>query len=99
MTMRRIAYIAVFVFALSAALASFGTWGLLPSNVSSFNLDAAQESDFGRLQKLRTLIENEIGTPSTNDPNTMQVDCIWFKAMWARRDTWFIRPRGRMKQG
>jgi hypothetical protein len=90
MTMRRIAYIAVFVFALSAALASF---------VSSFNLDAAQESDFGRLQKLRTLIENEIGTPSTNDPNTMQVDCIWFKAMWARRDTWFIRPRGRMKQG
>ena len=68
MTIRRIAHISAFVFALSAALSSFSTWGLLPSNLSRFNLDAAQQSDFERLQELRTLIEKEIGTPTANEP-------------------------------
>jgi hypothetical protein len=68
MMMRRIAFISSFAFALSAALAIFGAWGLLSSSLSGFNLDAAQQYDSERLQELRTLIEKEIGTPTANEP-------------------------------
>ena len=63
----RIGYISWFVFVLSAAL--LGVAGLNPlSYQGPFSLAAAQESTSERLQKLRTMIMNEIGTPIADEP-------------------------------
>ena len=99
MTIRRIVYISAFVFGLSAALTSFVTWGLLPSNLSSFNLEAAQQSDSERLQELRTLFDKEIGTPSANNPTQCKLIAFGSKPCGRPTRYWFTRQRGRMKQG
>lgn len=67
--MRRNWFVSFAALTLSAVLISFIAWGLLPALPNYSNLDAAQDDDSARLQELRRLIENEIGTPSAMDPS------------------------------
>jgi hypothetical protein len=67
--MRRIAYVSSFVLAVSAGLASFGAWDLLPPSLNGSKLHAAQRYDSERLEELRGIIEKEIGTPNANEPS------------------------------
>jgi len=67
--MRRTAYIASFVLALIAGIACFNGWNPLAPSVETTRLDAAQQNDSERLKELGSIIEQEIGTPTANEPS------------------------------
>ena len=67
--MRRTAYIASFVLALIAGITSFNSWNLLEPSVNTTRLHAAQQNDSERLKQLGSIIEQEIGTPTANEPS------------------------------
>jgi hypothetical protein len=67
--MRHIAYFSAFLSVMSAGIATFGAWNVLPSRINSSELDAAQQPDSKRLEELHGMIKNEIGTPSANEPS------------------------------
>ncbi len=65
--MRRTTYIASFVLALIAGIAGFHGRNILAP--SATRLDAAQQDDSERLKELGRIIEQEIGTPTANEPS------------------------------
>ena len=67
--MRRTAYIASFVLALIAGLAAFNSRSPLAPGVDTTRLDAAQQDDSARLKELGRAVEQEIGTPTANEPS------------------------------
>jgi hypothetical protein len=74
------------VIAVAVGLASFGTWGVLPSFLNGSDPQAAQQSDSDRLQELRRLIEKEIGTPSADEATQCKLIAFGSKTLWRSSD-------------
>ena len=71
--MFRIVYIVSIVLASAAGIAGFKGSNLLPFDVSTPPLEAAQEHDGARLKELGRIIEREIGTPAGTEPSQCKV--------------------------
>ena len=66
-SMRKMAYVAVFLLISSVILTTFGAQVLKYSDIGTSKLEASEQSDSERLKELRRLIDNEIGVPYAND--------------------------------
>jgi len=62
-SMRKMAYVAVFLLISSVILTTFGAQVLKYSDIGTSKLEASEQSDSERLKELRRLIDNEIGVP------------------------------------
>jgi hypothetical protein len=67
--MRRIAHATLLLLILSAGIVAFNSWHPLTPHISAHRLEAFQQDDSARLKELNSMIEQEIGTPTANEPS------------------------------